>query len=382
MRHKYIYILFTSFGILFSCNTKEGGLQDHSDSPKNGEIRYAKRFAIQNEKGYKKIHVFGNRHSADTTATFLIYTDARPEQTNSNNILIKAPCKKIAALSSIYARIFFELGALDNVVAIDNLDYINCKAIIEKHKKGQLAEISKGIEINMEQTIVLKPDIIFSFGMGDWEKDRNRKVEHAKIPIAVSLDHLEQSPLARAEWIKFFAAFVNKSVEADYIFNEVERNYFEFKTSVNETTFRPTVFNEIKYSDSWYMPGGKSFMAQLLADAGADYLWKDNTEFGSLPLTFEQVYAKAKEADYWINLSTVKTKAELLAYENRYMEFKAFKNGNLYNNNRNTNAKGYSDYWETGMIFPDRILSDLIRIFHPEIKFTSTTQMNYYQKIQ
>lgn len=69
----------------------------------------------------------------------------------------------------------------------------------------------------------------------------------------------------------------------------------------------------------------KSYVAQLLNDAAANYLWKDNDQFGSLPLSFEQVYAKAKDADYWINLSVLKHKKDLLGYESRYAEFKAFK---------------------------------------------------------
>lgn len=379
MPFKITYLLSIALLLIVSCAPSEK--TKTIETPDASEIKYAERFSIQYENGWKKVRLYGNKHTKDVTATFIIYTDSAPQTNRPNEILVKVPCKKIAALSSIYARIFFELGALENLIAIDNIDYINCEEIIDKHKRGQLKEIAKGIEMNTEQTIVLKPDIIFSFGMGEWEKDRNRKVEQAKIPIAVSLDHLEQSPLARAEWIKFFAAFVNKSPEADSIFSEVEKKYADLKAAAMKTHFRPTVFNEIKYSDSWYMPGGKSYVAQMLRDAGADYLWKDNEEVGSLPLSFEQVYAKAKEADYWINLSTVRSKTELLAYEKRYAEFKAFKSGDLYNNNRFTNTKGYSSYWETGMIFPDRILSDLIQIFHPELKTGATKEMYYYEKI-
>lgn len=325
--------------------------------------------------------VFGNRNSLDTTATFILYTDSIPKQINPPNRAIKVPCKRIAALSSIYARAFFELGALENLIAIDNIDYINCESILEKHRSGNLQEISKGIELNIEQTLVLKPDMIFGFGMGDWERDKNKKVEQAGMAMAISIDHLEESPLARAEWIKFFAAFVNKSELADSIFDEVEKNYQNLTKKAAQALSRPSVFNEIKYSDSWYMPGGKSYIAQLLKDAGADYVWKENTEFGSLPLSFEQVYAKAKDADFWINLSTVNSKSELLAYEKRYSEFKAFKTGNLYNNNRYSNAKGYSIYWETGMLFPNKILSDLIQIFHPEMFNEGEKNMNYYKKL-
>jgi len=142
------------------------------------------------------------------------------------------------------------------------------------------------------------------------------------------------------------------------------------------------VFNEIKYSDSWYMPGGKSYVAELLNDAGANYLWRDNENTGSIPLSFEQVYAVAKDADFWINLSTLRHKRELLSYDSRYSEFKAFKNGQLYNNNLYSNALGYTVYWETGMIYPDRILCDLIRIFHPETKNSLGDKMNYYLQLK
>jgi iron complex transport system substrate-binding protein len=204
----------------------------------------------------------------------------------------------------------------------------------------------------------------------------------AGIPVAVSVDHLEETPLARAEWIKFYGAFVDRSARADSIFNACEKRYSELKRLVEASEARPAVFTEIKYSDAWYMPGGNSYIAKLLSDAGARYLWSDNPKTGSLPLSFEEVFARAGNADYWINLSTVRSKKELLAYEPRYSAFKAFASGNLYNNTKHTNKKGYSDYWESGMLHPDRILSDLVNIFHPGLLGTGNPQFFYYEQIQ
>ena len=62
---------------------------------------------------------------------------------------------------------------------------------------------------------------------------------------------------------------------------------------------------------------GKSYVAELLKDAGANYLWKENENTGSVPLTFEQVYSVAKDADFWINLSTLQAKQELLSFESQ-----------------------------------------------------------------
>ena len=230
--------------------------------------------------------------------------------------------------------------------------------------------------INFSKLKSLCNIIIFSFGMGEGEKDKNKKLDQTGIPIAIILDHLESSPLARAEWIKFFAAFVNKKELADSLFNKIEKNYLELKKIAKNSSYKPSVFTEIKYSDAWYVPGGNSYVAELIKDANANYIWANDINTGSFPLSFEQVFSKANKAEFWINLSNIKTKKELLGFEDRYREFNAFKVGNLYNNNKNTNALGYSKYWETGMIYPNKILNDLILIFHPElINSISNTQI-------
>jgi iron complex transport system substrate-binding protein len=350
---------------------------------KDSTIKYAKRFAIRNGNGYSAVYLFGNKQNYDTTATYFIYSDSVvPRGIPKNAVSIKIPCKKIAALSSIYATMLCELGVIENIAAIDNIDYVNNRQIIKKHESGFLKELARTPQIDLEKTITLNPDVVFTFGMGEWEKDVDKKLEQTGIPVIISLDHKEESPLARAEWIKFFGIFVDKRKEADSIFNGVEKNYYALKAVASNVSNRPTVFNEIKYSDSWYVPGGKSYVAQLLRDAGADYLWKGDQNFGSLPLSFEQVFARAKDADFWINLSTLKTKKELLSFESRYAEFKAYKTGNLFNNTKVTNKFGYSNYWETGMIYPDRILSDLISVFHPELKPQVGNELYYYERLK
>jgi len=372
------------FLFLLGCKSPEVRKENEFGSEKEkNSVKYAKRFAIHDGKNFTSVFLFGNRNNYDTTATFFIYSDSSALlELPENAIRIKNSCKKIAALSSIYATLFCELGALDKLAAIDNIDYVNNVEIIKKFGEGKLKELQRNPQIDLEQTIVLNPDIIFTFGMGEGEKDKDKKLEQTGIPVAISVDHLEASPLARAEWIKFFAAFVDKRKEADSIFKSVEKNYSELKTIAAKTQGRPTVFNEIKYSDSWYMPGGRSYVAQLLNDASSNYLWKNDLKSGSLPLSFEQVFAKAKDADFWINLSTLKTKKELLEFESRYAEFKAYKTGNVYNNTKIINSKGYSVYWETGMIHPDKILSDLIQIFHPELREQINKDFYYYEQLK
>ena len=115
------------------------------------------------------------------------------------------------------------------------------------------------------------------------------------------------------------------------------------------------------------MPGGESTIAQLLADAGADFLWSD-APGTSNPLDFEVVLEEDSEAEYWVNVNQFwQTKEQMLADDSRFGSFAAFENGNLWNNNLRMNANGGSDYFETGAAHPDLILADLIAIFHPDL---------------
>jgi len=377
----FIYFLLPLF-FFFSCREKTRSEFNNSEENKS-KIKYARRFAFEKKENCTLVYLFGNRANADTTATYLLYDSTQNLQDlPAADFRIKIPCEKIIALSSIYANMLNDLNALERVIAIDNIDYITTNTIIQKHKRGELKEVARGPEPDIEACVLLKPDIIFTFGMGDPKQDVQSKLIKSKIPVAVSIDHLEETPLARAEWIKFFALFVNKGTEADSIFNKVEKNYAELKSLAETASERPSVFSEIKYSETWYVPGGNSFMAQLLRDAAASYIWSDDKSSGSLTLGFEQVYLKAGKADYWINLSMVTSKEQLLKQESRYDQFMAFQKGNLFNNNKNVNAFGYSDYWESGMIYPNRILSDLIQIFHPGLKNQIKNDLYYYRQIK
>jgi len=378
------YFYFISIALWFaSCTTNTShDFNKPAELEKSKALSYAERFSMGEINGYKTLYLFGNRNSNDTTATFVLYPrDGNKPSFSDNAFYIPTPVERVACLSSVYVTMLQKLGLLKNIVAIDNVDYYNNTQITEGVEQKKILELAKGPEINAEQTLLLKPDLILTFGMGNPAKDVNAKIISAGIPAAISLDHLEETPLARAEWIKFIAAFFNKDKEADSIFKQIESSYIQLTKLTDTLKTKPSVLTEMKYSDAWYVPGGNSYMANLLKDAGGNYLWKDEKRSGSIPLNFESVYTRAKDADYWINLFiNINSKKDLLAFEERYALFKPFKTGNIYNNNKVANAKGYSIYWEEGICNPDELLKDIICILHPEV--LPQHQLKYYKKIE
>ena len=342
-------------------------------------LSYAKRFTIKMSADFSVLELHGDKNGSDATATFVLYKNQKPDY-SKDAYYIKTPIKRVASMSSIYTTMISQIKSEDKIVAIDNVDYYNNTFIQEQVKKGSIIELSKGPQLNIEKTIALNPDLFLTFGMGSPKDDIDKKLVRSSIPIAVSIDHLEETPLARAEWIKFFAYFFNKENFADSLFKITEKKYNALKTLAKTSTHKPSVLTEIKYGDAWYIPASKSFIAHLIEDAGGDYFWKEDTKTGSSAQSFETVYAKAKDCDIWINLYNLNSKKELLSYDERYGLFKACQNNQLYNNNKIQNALGYSNYWETGITHPDELLADLIAIFSPTLMPDHT--FNYYKKLE
>jgi len=196
----------------------------------------------------------------------------------------------------------------------------------------------------------------------------------------INSDYLEQDPLGRAEWGKFIAAFFEKEAEADRLFDEMVARYQQAKALTSNLPTRVTVFTNTAYEGTWYMPGGESYIAILLADAGADYLFKDIEGSGAQPLDFEVVLERAKDADYWINVGALSELSALAAMDARYADFRAFQEGKVYTYSKRMNASGAVDYFESGAAAPDVILMDLIKAFYPDL--LPEHEFFYYQALQ
>ena len=123
----------------------------------------------------------------------------------------------------------------------------------------------------------------------------------------------------------------------------------------------------VLYKDKWNLPAGESFTAQLYKDANTDYLWKASNGQGSLILSFESVFEKAKNADYWIGSGYYTTLEELKAANMHYQEFETFKTKQIYSFSKRRSDNGGVEYFEFGPLKPHIVLKDLVKVVHPEL---------------
>ena len=214
--------------------------------------------------------------------------------------------------------------------------------------------------------IDLAPDAVVGFSISSNNKSLNA-LKKSGLKILYNGDWTEQSPLGKAEWIKFFGVLYDQEDKADKLFADIEKGYKEALTLAEKATTKPTVLGGAMFQDQWYLPQGGSWAALFLKDAKANYLWADAEGTGSLTLSFETVLDKAQDADVWVGPGQFTTYKEMTDANPHYAQFKAFKTKNVYSYSSKKGPTGGILYFELAPNRPDLVLKDLISILHPEL---------------
>jgi iron complex transport system substrate-binding protein len=345
------------------------------------ELRYATAFTVEYFDHYKVLTVVRPWRNADTTFTYiLLQRGSAPPENTENARIIEIPVRSMASLATTHLPYLTELGDLNALIAVGNAQYINTPDIVSAIEDGNIQAVGNGPDVNIEKIIELNPQVITTFAMGKSTKDDYQLLTEKGFNTVIFSDYMEESPLARAEWIKFMALFFNQEAEAEKIFSGIEQRYLEMQAMTANITDRPLVLLGYEINGNWQMPGGKSYQAAYIQDAGGQYLWADDPTSGRIPMSFESVMASGMDADYWFNQSVRwQTDEDFLAADNRYTHILAFSNQQVYNNNARVNNTNGNDFNESGLVNPHIILADLISIMHPDL--LPDHELVYYRHI-
>ena len=368
---RYLQYLFLCVSLCFaSCNSNENKntrVNTNATSKATSSITYAKGFTILNYETHKEITVTSAWPNSPKPFKYILVKkgDNIPNH-DRNDIVVRTPINKVVVMSTTNIPTLEYLNVENTLVGFPNTKYISSKKTRQLVDKGFVKDLNNDLELNMELLLDINPELVIGFSVNGSNGTLN-KIEKLGIPVVLDGAWTEQTPLGRAEWIKFIAAFFDKDKEANTIFKDIEINYLEAKKLAKNTKNAPNVLSGSLFKDIWNMPGGNSFVSQYLKDANTNYVWKNNTATGSLQLNFEAVLAKAENTELWIGAGSFKNKKEMLTLHKGYAYFKAFKENNIYTFTKKIGAKGGLLYYELGPLRPDLILKDIIKIAHPEV---------------
>ena len=275
---------------------------------------------------------------------------------------VRVPVRSVISFSATQWSVFLRLGEIDRVKGILEGRFVTdstMRALLEQEK---VYDIGTEAAADIERMIQLQPDALLYSPYFDGNQGGLNVTGAVMFPFA---DYMENTPLGRAEWIRVIGMLTGCEDKADSWFDDIERRYNALSTLCAEVEHRPTVFSDLAFNGQWYVAGGRSYIAKLFADAGADYIWKDNPSTASVPMDAESILAKAQHADYWrvINSNPFPMTYESLAKESPvYPLFDAYKNHQIIVCDILSTG-----YFEQSQCEPDLLLADFIHFFHPEL---------------
>ena len=233
---------------------------------------------------------------------------------HKNAVVVRTPLQRSLMQSTVHASLALQLGAQQQLVGLCDTAYI----VAPELKKLHLSDFGRGDQPNVERIIAAQTDACW---FAPFEEMRYTSLERANIPVIDCADYLETTPLGRAEWMRFYGRLWGKSQLADSLFEEEVRQYEDLAQKIKESSNRsqssfessqsslrntrilshkPRVWLDLPWQSTWYVPGGKSYLSALIADAGGDYALQHNDKSGSLPLPLERAWKYAQQAEVWI----------------------------------------------------------------------------------
>jgi iron complex transport system substrate-binding protein len=368
--------------ISFSCKHKRDVQVHPITSLPDRIIAKAERFSLEKTDSCTLLKILNPWQGARNIEQvyYLVNRGTSSFRFRDSSRVINVPVRRIICTSTTHIAMLEALDEENAIVGMSGVQYVYNESVLERIKSGLIPDIGYDSGMNNELILKLNPDLLIMYGVGGEGEGYSGKLKEMGIKVMFDADYLENDPLGKTEWIKLFGALFCKERICDSIFTEISESYNNLKEYIRHNIRkRPSVLLGLPFKDTWYISPGNSYICRLISDAGGNYLWHDIRSLVSLPYSLENVYMKAVKAEYWLNIGSARTKADISSFDPRLSSMIPFIKGNLYNNNSRTSAAGGNDYWESGTMNPQVILKDIAYILHPEL--FSNFSLFYYRKI-
>ena len=358
-------ILFLVISNCIQCKNAGSKAVETADS--KNQIQYAKGFSIVNYDGYSVVKVSNPWPKANKIYTYILKEkNGKVPDSLAKNTIIPIPIKSIVVTSTTHIPSLEMLDEEKSLVGFPHLDYISSDNVRSLIDAGKVKELGSNHDLNTEVLIDLQPNVIIGYGI-DNSNPTLDNIQKSGLKVMLNGDWNEETPLGKAEWIKFFGALYGKQKQANELFSKIEKAYLKTIAIAKRATTKPSILIGDMFEDKWYLPKGTSWGCLLLKEAHSNYLWEETKGTGSLSLSFETVFERAKDADFWITSGQFSTLKEMTGSNPHYDQFKAFQNKNVYSFSNKKGKTGGVLYYELAPNRPDIVLKDIVKILHPEL---------------
>ena len=369
-----IVVAFIALGIAVGCNQRPA-VESHIFDKVAYAPQYASGFVIECDSEQNTIiRVTRPWQGKAPVEQSLAIFQCEEAAANYRGQHIIGHAERIVCMSSSYIAMLDAIGQVERVVGVSGKQYIFNTAI---SSNPEIKDIGYDSNIDYEALLALRPDVVLMYGITSEDSTVTAKLRELNIPYLYLGDYTEQSPLGKAEWIVAIGEITGCRAYAEQLFADIVARYNAIKESITVDN-KPKVMFNLPYQDVWYMPSDDSYIVQLVEDAGGEYIYKGKKPTGgSRGISLEEALLLVNRADIWLNPSQVLTLEELGAVAPHFAGSEVVRSGKVYNNNRIRTQYGGSDFWESAIVRPDIVLSDLSSILSG-----NDTDLHYHHKLK
>lgn len=361
----YTALFFTSMLFLLSCENRKSISEIFDKDLYNPHFSSNFKISTDKDSVNSLITVYNPwQGSEDVSSEFLVARDGNIPPGFKGEI-VKGKVERIICMSSTHIAMLEALGKDSLIVGVSGLQYVSNRYV--NQNKDTIPDIGYEGNIDYERLLAVNPDLVLLFSVNG-ASGMEPKLKEFGIPYIYIGDYVEEDPLGKVEWIMPVAEILGIRDKGLEIFEDVRRNYTRLVEKVQcSETEAPKVMVNAPFANSWFMPSTDSYVARMIKDAGAEYVYGFNTGNSSEPIDLESALKLVSSSHFWINIGDVRNKKQLLAQFPKFSDTPCVVNGNIYNNNLKTTPGGGNDCYESGAVRQDLVLRDLIKIFHPEL---------------
>jgi len=301
-------------------------------------LQYADQFSVDYYAGGYKLVTIAE------TGAFLVVPEgaAVPDGLPEDVAVLQQPLDHIYLVATSAMDLFRELDAVDCItLSGTDADGWYIEEAREALESGRMVYAGKYNAPDYELIVSEGCDLAVESTMIYHNPEVQEQLERFGIPVLVERSSYESHPLGRMEWIKLYAALLDREAEAEAFFD----GQMEVLTPIleQENTGKTVAFFYITSSGAASVRKSEDYVAKSVELAGGVYIFDDLGSDGSATSTMnmqmESFYAGARDADVLIYNSAIdgelQTIDELLAKSELLADFKAVQTGQVYCTGKN-----------------------------------------------
>ena len=302
------------------------------------ELLYATQFTVDYAQGgYRRITIAG-------TDVYLVVPEGAqiPSGVPEQVTVLQQPLDHIYLAATSAMDLFRGLDALDSIrlSALEATDWYIEEAV-QAMEEGRILYAGKYSAPDYERILDEGCDLAVESTMIYHTPEVQEQLERLGVPVLVERSSYESHPLGRMEWIKLYAALLDKEEQARAYFDQLMEQLVPILEQ--ENTGKTVAYFYITSVGAVNVRKSGDYIAKCIDLAGGVYVFSDlapdESALSTVNMQMESFYAGARDADVLIYNSSIdaelQTMEDLLVKSDVLQNFKAVREGNVWCTGKN-----------------------------------------------